>query len=426
MHRPFLPPLTAVLIVFASMPLAGQQFQPKSIQFKGDPEYSNKELMAAAGLKAGAVLSYAEMNDHSKLLMDTGVFASLAFQFNGQDLIFEITPSTELVPTRLDNLPLTPGKELDDMLHAQIPLYHGKVPSEGGLTEAVRGGLEKILAAQGIHANVVATTVVDPHLRHVTAVNYSITSPPVQVAVTSVEGVSSGYQTELDGVAREAAKTPFDAENSEGNLERAIEMFYQDRGYAAVKVHAARRGGAVVNSDSIVVPFSVSIEEGKVYKVGSVRLPAGTPVTQAEEDKTLAPRIGGPTEGVRLRGLWILIATKYKSKGNLDCKITPHPQLDDAAGLVNYEVEVDPGPVYHLGFVKFDNVSDQMRTLLIHNWEMLPGDPFDENYVSNFIAKIQQTDPVLKRSLAGVKVKFDADADPHTHDVNVVIRLEKP
>ncbi|MGA7858775.1 MAG: hypothetical protein WCA11_12645 [Terracidiphilus sp.] len=87
MHRPFLLPLAAALVVTASMRLAGQQFQPKSIQFKGDPEYSHQELMAAAGLKPGALLSYAEMNDHSKLLMDTGVFASLAFQFNGQDLI---------------------------------------------------------------------------------------------------------------------------------------------------------------------------------------------------------------------------------------------------------------------------------------------------------------------------------------------------
>ena len=87
---------------------------------------------------------------------------------------------------------------------------------------------------------------------------------------------------------------------------------------------------------------------------------------------------------------------------------------------------MDPGPVYHLGFVKFDNVSDEIRTLLIHNWQMLPGDPFDESYVANFIYKAQAQDPVLQRSLAGVKTKFDATANPVTHEVNVVIRLEKP
>jgi hypothetical protein len=56
---------------------------------------------------------------------------------------------------------------------------------------------------------------------------------------------------------------------------------------------------------------------------------------------------------------------------------------------------------------------------------MLPGDVFDEGYVSDFIAKVQDHDPVLKRSLTGVQVSYNAMADPQTHDVNVVIRLEK-
>jgi len=66
-----------------------------------------------------------------------------------------------------------------------------------------------------------------------------------------------------------------------------------------------------------------------------------------------------------------------------------------------------------------------LRSLLIHNWEMMPGDPFDESYAANFIVKVQQQDPVLSRSLSGVKVKFDVTANPNTHEVNVVIRLER-
>jgi outer membrane protein assembly factor BamA len=103
----------------------------------------------------------------------------------------------------------------------------------------------------------------------------------------------------------------------------------------------------------------------------------------------------------------------------------PHPNFNDADATVSYTVDVDPGPVYHLAFVKFDNVTDEMRNLLIHNWEMMPGDVFDESYVASFISKVQQQDPVLRRSLAGVKVRFEVMANPETHDVNVVIRLER-
>ena len=42
---------TAILLAIASLPATAQKFLPKTIQFKGDPEYSNEELMAAAGLK---------------------------------------------------------------------------------------------------------------------------------------------------------------------------------------------------------------------------------------------------------------------------------------------------------------------------------------------------------------------------------------
>ena len=61
----------------------------------------------------------------------------------------------------------------------------------------------------------------------------------------------------------------------------------------------------------------------------------------------------------------------------------------------------------------------------MRSWQMLPGDPFDESYVSNFLIKAQKDDPALERTLAAVKPTYDVRADPQTHDVNVIIRLEK-
>src|SRR5208337_4971996 len=149
--------VASLVLGAACLPLEAQKFLPKTIQFKGDPEYSDQELLAAAGLKKGAVLTSAEMNEHSKRLMDTGVFDTLTFKFDGQDLVFILVPSSTLYPIRLENLPLTPGKDLDAVLHDRFPLYHGKVPAEGGLLDNVRAALEEMLAAQGIKASVKAT-----------------------------------------------------------------------------------------------------------------------------------------------------------------------------------------------------------------------------------------------------------------------------
>jgi outer membrane protein insertion porin family len=415
----------AVSLCVAVRPGAAQKFLPKSIKFQGDTDYSDAELLAAAGLKKGVVLGYTEMQDYCKRLLASGAFSSVAFKFDGQDLIFLLTPSADLFPVRLENLPLTPGKDLDAKIHDQIPLYHGSVPAEGGLTDDVATALEKLPAGESLQATVVATTAADPFTHKVIAVSYSISAPPVLVGVTRVDGVSDAFQTRVRAVLNEAAKNPFSTADSEDNLERAVEQFYSDQGYAAAKVQVARSGDPTTAPEAMTVPFSVQVEEGRVYTVTSIQLPPGAPVTQAEIDKTLAPMPGGPPQGVRVRTIWTLIASRYHAKGYLDCKITPHAHINDADATVTYTVDVDPGAVYHLAFVKFDNVSDELRSRLIHYWEMMPGDPFDESYVANFFVKVERQDPVLLRTLAGVKTKFDVTADPNTHDVNVVIRLEK-
>jgi len=422
---PKLIPAVLAALLCASVSAHAQNFIPKSIQFKGDPDHSTDELLAAAELKKGIALNYAQMNEVSKRLMDTGMFSSLTFKFDGQDLIFQVTPSDQLLSIHLDNLPLAAGPDLDAKIHQQLPLYHGKVPSEGTTQELVRASLENILTAQGLKATVIATPAADPKTHHVDSVHFSISSPSVQIEIKQLDGASADFQEKLNAIAKQASKIPFDTDASASSIEHLFTVFYQDRGYAAVKVQAVRAGDIVVDPASVTVPFAVKIQEGRLYRLGAIRLPDNVPVTQAEITKTLAATPNGPVEGVRFRTLLGLIASRYHSKGYLDCKLTPTPQFDESASTVNYSIAVESGPVYHLGFVKFDNVSDELRTFLIRNWQMLPGDPFNESYVANFISTVQQNDPVLRRSLSGVKTTFDAIADPQTHDVNVVIRLAK-
>jgi outer membrane protein insertion porin family len=417
--------ITLVALLSACQPGAAQKFQPKTIQFKGAPEYSDQELLDAAGLKKGTVLNFAEMKGHSQKMMDTGIFETLSFKFDGVDLIYTLIPSTTLYPLHIENLPLTPGKELDAALHDRFPLYHGKVPGDGGLMEQVRQALEEMLAAHGIKATVMAAAFADPKVHKVTAITYSIASPPVRVGKIHLDGVSSALQAKVESVASHETGSSFDTENAARNLEHAFELFYGDEGYAAVKVHALRSGDPVATDTAIDIPFSVTVEEGRFFKLGSIHLPPNALVTPADIDKIVGPDAHVAAKGQTLRTTWFLITSRYKAAGYLDCVVTPHPEFDEATGTVNYTVAVDPGPVYHLAFVKFDGVSDELRSRLIRLWQMLPGDAFDESYVANFIMRAEKEDPVLMRSLAGVKVTYDVLADQQTREVNCVIHFAR-
>lgn len=431
MKRTFFLLLAAHVLLWASLPAAAQKFQPKTIQFKGAPEYSDQELLAATGLKKGALLAFDDMKGYSQKLMDTGLFETLSFKFDGVDLIYNLVPSTALYPVRLENLPLTPGSELDAALHDRFPLYHGKVPTEGGLLDGVRGALEEMLAANGIKATVAAVPYTDPKVRKVPVVSFVITAPPVRVGTIHLEGISSALQAKVSFVASRQIGTSFETGESEKNLEHALELFYADEGYAAVKVDASRSGPPAVTAGAIEIPFSVTVVEGRIYKLGSIHLQSihllsSAIVTQADIDKAFGPHTA-PAMGQSqsLGAIWYMIASRYKAAGYLDCTVTPHPEFDEASGIVNYTVEVDSGPVYHLAFVKFENVSDELRSRLMRVWQMLPGDPFDAGYVSQFINKAQREDPVLEGSLAGVKVTYDVVADQQTHDVNCVLHFAK-
>jgi outer membrane protein assembly factor BamA len=416
--------LCSLALLAACAPATAQKFQPKTIQFKGDPEYTDQELLAAAGLKTGGVFTSAEMNDHSKLLMDSGVFDNLTYKFDGADLIYSLIPSSTLYPVRLENLPLIPGPELDAKLHNLFPLYHGKVPADGTLLEGVRGALEKMLAAQGIKATITTTPFGQAGTRNVSAMNFSIAAPSVRIGSLLLQGVSPALAARVKAVADKQTGTPYDSMNSAANLEHAFTSFYAEDGYAAAKVHAVRSGDPQISAAAVDIPYSITIDEGHIYKLGAIHLPPDALVSPAEIDK-IANSAAGTAKGVTVRGVWALIASRYHSKGYIDFAMTPLPEFDEAAGIVNYTVDLNPGPVYHLALLKFDNVGEELRKLLMRNWQMFPGDPFDESYVSGFIYKAQTSDPVLTRTLAGVKVSYDVRADPASHDVNLVIRLER-
>ena len=269
------------------MPCAAQKFLPKTIQFQSDADYSDPELLSAAGLKMGTVITSAEMGEDTTRLADSGILDNVGFKFDGQDLIFFLKPATSLYPIHLDNLPLKAGEDLNTKLHDRFPLYRGKVPAEGTLLDGVRGAFEDILATVGIKATVADTPTGVAGSRKITVMSFQITSSPVRVGAIRLEGVSPAMQDKVRFLVEHTVKTPFDTENADANLERTFASLYADEGYAAVKVHAARSGDPVASADAIDVPFLVTVEEGRLYKLSAIHVPPDALVTQAEIDKTV-------------------------------------------------------------------------------------------------------------------------------------------
>jgi outer membrane protein assembly factor BamA len=402
---------------------ASKKAPARTIRFQGATQYSQEELLAAAGLKPDARLTPSDVKAHAKLLNDTGLFAVVKFGTDSKGLLFTLTPTTQLFPMHLDNLPLKPGKELDDKLHARFPLYHGLLPASGTMVEGIRQTFAEMLAAQGIKATVKAEVMSGLGPQKITAMNFTITSPAVRIGAIQLSGVSAAMQAKANVLVAGQTGNGFDTENSAVGLKHAFEDFYQDQGYAAVAVEVTEVEPPVVSEQAIEIPFAVAIKEGGVYKLGSIDYPAGALIPRAEVQKVLSKYPAG--SGRPLDLFLLAVRDAYHARGYMDCSIVPHPSFNEATHIVNYSLEIAPGPSYQMGTVQFDGAPDAMAAKLSRLWKLAPGTAFDESYVSNFAARAQKQDKVLAKWMQTVVTTYDVKADPTTHQVNCVFHFAK-
>ena len=416
--------VSAALLLICSFPLLAQKkLPPQAIRFQGAPQYTQEDLLAAAGVKPGARLNAAETKARARQLNDTGLFKEVRFSSDKKGLLFTLTPSSQLFPIHLDNVPLTPGKELEAGLHERFPLYRGVLPASGSMVDGVCQTFEEMLAAKGARATVKAALTSGLGSQKLTAVNFTVVSPAVHIGRIQLAGVSPAMQAKASLLVSGQAGNSFDTENTAIGLQHAFEDLYHDQDYAAVQVEVAQNDPLFVSDQSIDVPYAVTIKEGGIYKLGTIDLPTGALITRAEVEKKLSKTPKG--SGRQLDLFVLAVRDAYSARGYLDCSVVLHPSFNEAAHIVNYNLEIAPGPQYRLGSVKFDGAPDAMAAKLKLAWKLASGDVFDQNYLLNFGAIAQKKDKPLSKWMQTVITTYDFKPDPATHEVNCIFHFAK-
>jgi outer membrane protein assembly factor BamA len=423
----------AAFLLLCSLQLVAQNKTPphaptkapqKTIRFQGAPQFTQDELAAAAGLKSGVRLTAIEIKARAKQLNDTGFFAVIKLSNDSKGPLFSLTPAPQLFPMHLENLPFTPGKNLDDKLHTRFPLYHGLLPASGSTNEGICQLFEEMLASKGIKATVKAALTSGLGPQKITAVDFSVTSPPVRIGAIQLAGISPAMESKVNTLVEGQRGNDFDTENTALGLKRSFEDLYQDQGYAAVEVGVSQVDPPIQLSDpAIEIPFSVTVKEGGVYKLGTIAYPPDALAPRAEVQKFLAKFQAG--SGRPLDQFVLAVNDAYHARGYLDCSVVPRAAFNEATHVVNYTIEIDPGPLYRMGTVHFDGAPDAMALKLKNAWKLAPGAAFDESYVSGFAVQAQKKDKALAKWMQTVVVTFNVKPDPDTHQVNCIFHFAK-
>ena len=416
--------VSVALLLLCSLPsVAQKKVPPVAVRFQGAPQYTQEELLAAAGLKPGTRLNSAQVKVHARQLNDTGLFKEVKFTSDSKGLLFTLTPASQLFPIHLENVPLTPGKEIDAKLHERFPLYRSLLPASGSMVDGICRTFEEMLAAKGAKVRVQAALTSGLGSLKLTAVNFTVVSPAVHIGRIQLAGVSPVMQAKASLLAGGRTGNSFDTEGTSIDLKRVFEDLYQDQGYAAVQVDVAQGDPLIVSDQSVEVPYTITVKEGGIYKLGTIDFPAGGLVARADVEKILSKEPHG--SGRPLDIFIFAVRDAYSAKGYLDSSIVKDPHFDDAAHVVNYSLEIAPGPQYRLASVKFDGAPDVMAAKLKLAWKMAPGDVFDQSYLSNFTALAQKKDKSLAKWMQTVITTSEFKADPATHEVNCIFHFAK-
>jgi outer membrane protein assembly factor BamA len=422
-HATFFLTATLAFCAFAHSATA-QLFLPRTIQFKGAPEYTDAELLAASGLKKGILIDSTKLGVYGHRLLDSGVFSTLTYKCNGQDLIYLVTPATDLLPIRIDNLPITASEDLNTKLHEQLPLFHGKVPAAGGLADDVRKALEQMLAAQGITASIEAAATASQAPGKNGVVSYTITSPSVLVGEIKLKSTSTPLEPGAEAILAHLTGSPYDVAGTPSQISTYLGNYYRDKGYTEAAVEVASHGAVTASADSILVPFEITVTPGIQYRLAKVELAPDMIVSQADFDHQSRIHSGDIADGQHVTENWEYISRQYHNLGYVKASVHPVASFDRVKNTVSYSVTADPGPVYTMGQLTIENVNDELRAAMLAAWTMPAGTVFDESAIMTFYAS-GGGNPVLRRVYPTVDTRYVLHLHDENRTVDVILRLEK-
>jgi len=402
-----------------ALPVVAQTYTPKTIRIEGATGMDTDQLLGIANLKPGT-LSKEQIEGALQRLGDTGMFTDLSYTVSSEALVFKVTaPATSRsLPVRYANFVWWRPEELEKLVEARVPIFQGKLPFSGTLTEQVEAALTALLGEKGIDAKVEAVQSTDVAGGPVTGVALTITRPEILVGQTHVEGASPAFTAKLDVMGRSIAGQDFGIEETSRTIRQRLSDIYEDAGYLDVANDPPSFAPPRKDMDRFLIDATVVVHPGEMYRITQIDLPAVPPVSAAELAKAAGIKTGDPAGAAALRLAKGELAKAYQDRGYLDAFATEETNKDSAAHTVVYSFHFTPGEVYHLAGVDATALPPDVQKTFANDPELRPG------VVASAEMK-QEVFQILheKNLLQSVKVQMDTDSAQRT--LKVVLGVKR-
>jgi outer membrane protein assembly factor BamA len=345
------------------------------------------EIVRASGLVVGSPIAIAELSSAASRLAATGAFAtvSVSYERAGNDLaaVFKLHDADEQLSIRFENFVWADDSELLRYLTTNVALFRGKVAPNGAMVQRVADALTGWLAEHDLHGKVESRLHGGAEGVGVDSLGFAVSGIPMPVRTVEFENAPSLGPEERKILTKLLVGTPYEKTAFMESAMAYMGPVYSKKGMLKAGVGSPRVW--MLGSDPAAPELAVTfpIVEGPQYRIAGLEwkrsLPEGLAHSiQVEPDAIAdASQLASQLDDVRqelARGGYL----KVRARGDFRFAGDGH--------TVSYVVDVDPGPLFHMGRVQFVGFpeSDQLR--LTKKWKLEVGAVFRSDYVDEFLS----------------------------------------
>lgn len=430
LRRPLLALVAALAVALPGTPVraqtvsADQPLRVDNIRVEGLQRVSEGTVYNYLPVNIGDRLTPQRIREAIRALYDTGFFRDVELRRDGGTLVVAVLERPTIESFELKGNKDIKTEDLSKSLR-NVGLATGKT-FDRSVLEDVRQFLTDQYFSRGKYAVKVDTQVEDLPDNRVRVKIDIKEGKRARIRQINVVGNKSFGEDEI--LEDFELKTPnwlswyrqddrYSRESLQGDLEK-LRSFYMDRGYANFDIQSTQVAIAPEKDDIFI---TLNIEEGEVFKLGTVKL-AGTFVVAEEELRQLL--LVKPEETFSKKGITAtqeLIQNRLGLEGYAFAKVDPVPTPDPKTGKVDITFFVDPGNRVYVRNVVFNGVSKIDDDVLRREMRQLEGAWLSNLLVERskqriqrlpFIEKVESETKPVAGSADLVDVEFDIKEGP--------------
>ncbi|HYG81714.1 MAG TPA: POTRA domain-containing protein [Pyrinomonadaceae bacterium] len=416
----------------AQQPPAGQSMRLAGVEFAGLARVTKEQAAGASGLQVGQRVTVEDLDAAAQRLLDSGLFKKLSYRLRTNGDQASVTFQVEEqkgggVPVVFDNFVWFTNEELTNAVRAEVPLFDGTAPEQGGVIQSITRALERLLRERKIEGQVSYTPSADTTGRNPKHV-FSVSGSAVKVCGVRFPGSAGVEEGLLVKNSKGLLGTEYSQEFASAFAHANLIPVYRQRGHLKAKFgQPAAAVGSGECGDGVVVTLPVT--EGSSYKWDKAEWSGNEAYAARELDSPLGMRPGAVADGLKIDEGLKAVERFYGRKGYLKAGVKAEPVFDDEGRRVTYRVAVTEGPRYTMSTLTIKGLPEADADYLKERWKLKQGAVYDNTYLKEFVEKeigafIDRAMQTGRLKLSAKQPKVESNVKLNQQALNVDVTVE--